>query len=96
MRKPIGWSERLEDGVKREIRVSFVGERQIKWQFHRSDEERWDYESKPSANDWQELLAIARRWYQRRRLPYKHLELIQRLMEPIADAGEAPESSQRL
>ena len=88
MRKPIGWWERLEDGVKREIRVSFIGEGQIKWQFLRSDTEGWDYKTKPSADDWQALLTIAKRWYQRRRLPHKHLELIQRLMEPIVDPSD--------
>lgn len=50
MHRQICWVERLGDGVKREVRVA-IQRQEIKWQFKRSDEERWDYTSAPSRDD---------------------------------------------
>lgn len=53
--REIAWIQKLEDGVKREIRVNLRG-KQLKWQSKRSDEEKWDYDSEPSELDWEEFM----------------------------------------
>lgn len=60
MKKPISWTNRCEDGVKRDVRVAIVG-RNIKWQFKRADAPRWDYDSDPTEADWDELESILTR-----------------------------------
>lgn len=86
MRRQLCWSERLEDGVKREVRVTFHGRGELKWQSKRSDAEAWDYGA-PSAADWAELDAHAEDWYRRGRLPLVHRELVRRLRANAASAG---------
>jgi len=54
MKKHISWTQKLADGVKRETRVQ-VHSHHLKWQFKRSDEARWDYDSPPTAEDWDQL-----------------------------------------
>lgn len=78
MRRQLTWTERLEDRVKREIRVSFQSGK-IKWQFKRSDQDAWDYNSPPSAEDWTALLEHAEAWYQRKRMPYADLERVRKM-----------------
>jgi len=60
MKRRIAWTTRLPDRVKRETRVhvTFGG---LKWQFKRSDEERWDYSSAPTSDDWDMLEDILQR-----------------------------------
>ncbi len=76
MRRQICWKEKLTDGAKREVRVSFPGGSKIKWQFKKSDMPAWDYDSCPTANDWSALLIRARGRYNRRRMPLRDLELV--------------------
>lgn len=80
MRRQVCWVEKLEDGVRREIRVSFPGGRKLKWQFKRSDSPLWDYDSPPSAEDWAQLLERAEHRYNRRRMPISDVDLIKTLM----------------
>lgn len=47
MKRNIEWKEKLDGGVKRTVRISFLGKGKIKWQFKRSDEEQWDYDTPP-------------------------------------------------
>ena len=54
MRRQIRWTHKLDDGTKREVRVSVHG-RAIKWQFRRSDESKWDYDTPPTPVDWDTL-----------------------------------------
>ncbi len=54
MRRQICWTDKLPEGVKRDVRVA-VSRRDIKWQFKRSDAERWDYDSPPTSEDWTKL-----------------------------------------
>ncbi len=68
MHNRISWTERLGDGVKREVRVE-VSHRRLKWQYKRSDAEGWDYDSAPEAKDWDQLEDILRRRAQRGRAP---------------------------
>ena len=60
MKRKISWTRRGEDGVKRETRV-VVSRGGIKWQFKRADEERWDYDSAPTEEEWDALEEILRR-----------------------------------
>ena len=64
--REIAWVERLEDGIKREVRVNLEG-RKLKWQFKRADQERWDYDSPPTAHDWDAFLERMEHRCQRRR-----------------------------
>lgn len=78
MRRQICWIEKLDDGIKRDIRVSFPGGNKIKWQFKRSDMEAWDYDSPPTIADWAALLERAEGRYNRRRMPFHDLELVRK------------------
>ena len=60
MKSAISWTLKEEDGVKREVRVTFSSNA-LKWQFKRADEERWDYDHNPETRDWDELEALLRR-----------------------------------
>ena len=60
MKNKISWTEKCEDGVKREVRVE-VTRGGLKWQFKRADEDRWDYASRPTAEDWDVLEEILER-----------------------------------
>ena len=57
MSRKISWTTKLDDGVKREVRITFDA-RHVKWQFKRSDEELWDYDSPPTEEDWDTLEGI--------------------------------------
>lgn len=79
MKADIEWVEKLGGGVKRKIRITFLGQGKIKWQFKRSDEEVWDYETPATPDDWNTLEEKVEALYNRRRLPYKHFELVKKL-----------------
>lgn len=51
MRRPIGWIDKTIEGGKREVRVSFHGE-SIKWQYLPEGALEWDYDSKPTEENW--------------------------------------------
>ncbi|VGO22790.1 hypothetical protein [Pontiella sulfatireligans] len=78
MKHDIEWVEKLEDRIKRKVRITFHGPNNIKWQFKRSDEEFWDYDTPPTAEDWNALEEKIDTLYHRRRQPYKHLELVRK------------------
>ncbi|MBN2161491.1 MAG: hypothetical protein JXR25_17545 [Pontiellaceae bacterium] len=84
MKRDIEWVEKLEDRVKRKVRIKFPGNGQVKWQFKRSDEEEWDYKSKPTDEDWANLEEKIDALYHRRRAPYKDLQLVQQLRREAA------------
>ena len=86
MRRPICWTEKLEGGVKRELRVSFHGSG-LRWQWKRSDEENWVYDGTPSSSDWDGLEALAANWYSRHRMPHEHVIRIHRLRQDAEDTG---------
>ena len=60
MKRKISWTRRAADGVKREVRAA-VSRGGIRWQFKRADEERWDYDSAPTGEDWDVLEDFLRR-----------------------------------
>lgn len=76
MSKPITWTERLPDGVKREVRVSFLGARDLRWQSLRSDADRWVYDFTPSAGDWDALCERMDARYRRRAVSLKQVDLV--------------------
>jgi hypothetical protein len=78
MHRQICWVDRLEGGVKREVRVE-IHRQDIKWQFKRSDQERWDYTSPPSKEDWDGLLERVFNRQQRRNATLADLESVRRL-----------------
>jgi hypothetical protein len=79
MSRPVAWTDRLEDGVKREIRVTFVGKDAIRWQAHRSDTRAWEYDFLPTEENWARLEDTVAGRYRRRSVPLKCVELIRRL-----------------
>lgn len=79
MRADIEWVERLDDGVKRKIRITFPGQGKMKWQSKRSDEERWDYDTPMTADDWENLETKVASLYNRKRASFKNLELVRAL-----------------
>lgn len=54
MKQKLSWTVRQEDRVKQETRVE-ISRGNIKWQFKRADEDRWDYDRVPSVSDWDKL-----------------------------------------
>ncbi|MDF7798449.1 hypothetical protein P4C99_03195 [Pontiellaceae bacterium B1224] len=79
MKADIEWVDKLDDGVKRKVRITFTGKTQMKWQTKRSDEEMWDYDTPPTAEDWDAIEEKIDILYHRRRQPYKRVELIKKL-----------------
>ncbi len=79
MKRDIEWVEKLEDGVKRTVRIVFPGRGKIKWQFKRSDEMQWDYDTPPSPEDWQALEEKMDALYHRRRAAFRDLELVRKM-----------------
>jgi len=74
MRRDIEWKEKLPDGAQRMIRVRFPGRGRICWQFKRSDEPGWDYDTPPSVADWDTLEEKINILYHRRRCAFKEVE----------------------
>lgn len=60
MSHKISWTHKCDDGVKREVRVD-ITHGGMKWQFKRKDQERWDYDSTPTSDDWDKLEEILER-----------------------------------
>jgi hypothetical protein len=79
VKKNIEWYVRIDGGVKRTVRVSFPGKSLVKWQFKRSDQDGWDYDSPPTLDDWEILEDKLEGHYNRRRAKFETLELVRRL-----------------
>ena len=90
MLRPICWTEKMSDGVKREVRVTFLRDR-IRWQFKLATDEHWDYTTAPSAEDWNVLVKRTENRYQRRNVSYEDLELARRCrQDAIKDGARLP------
>ena len=81
MKRDIEWKERLDGGVKRIVRVKFLGQGKIKWQFKRSDEDLWDYDSPATPADWETLEEKVDNLYQRNRCALRDRELVKKMRE---------------
>ena len=75
MIRQVCWTEKLDDGDKREIRVT-VDSREVKWQFKLSSAEKWDYATPPSLVDWDNLLERMENRYQRRNVSFDDLKRV--------------------
>lgn len=87
MMRQVCWIEKLDDGVKREIRVA-VERNQVKWQFKRSDEERWDYTTPATREDWDHFMERMEDRYQRRNVSFDDLQRVR--MARAKALGEQP------
>ena len=67
------WVEKTPDG-KRRVRVTLFGGK-IKWQFQAPGSKTWDYDSPPEAADWDQLVDLLERSYQRCKTPLREVEL---------------------
>jgi len=79
VKRDIEWIEKRDDGGRCRIRVKFPGNGKVKWQFKRSDEERWDYTTPPTPEEWATLEEKMDALYNRRRAAYRDLELVRKL-----------------
>ena len=86
MQRQVCWVEKLEDDVKREVRVGVQGG-QVRWQFKLSTEEKWDYSSPPTVADWDNFMERMENRYQRRNIKLSDLELVRRLHRKVHEAN---------
>jgi hypothetical protein len=75
MMRQVCWIEKLEDGIKRDVRWT-VGRGQVKWQTKRSDQERFDYDTPPTVEDWDNFLERMENRYNRRNASFDDLQLV--------------------
>lgn len=88
MKRELEWIDRLDDGVKRTVRVD-LQKNSIKWQFKRSDQPRWDHGTPPTPEDWAKLEAKIDQLYYRRRAPYNELEYVRAMRKQHTPAAPA-------
>ncbi|MBV8901522.1 MAG: hypothetical protein JOY92_15575 [Verrucomicrobia bacterium] len=84
------WTQKLEDGCKREVRAIKQGG---SWRFQskRADQERWTYYDEPLLDDLTEFREILFRKYQRRRAAYEDVVWADRELGRLRnEAGAAP------
>lgn len=76
------WHERRDDGKKRYIRAYWNSR---EWQFRKTEpeDEDWVRIEKPDAAVWLALRDVLFRKYQRKRLPLKHLESVDAVLEEM-------------
>jgi hypothetical protein len=79
MRRDINWATKRDDGSRYDVRVTwFSGS--YKFQFKERGAARWDYDRKPSPEDWETFLDAIERRYTRKQATYKELEEARRLV----------------
>jgi hypothetical protein len=74
------WTERTDDGVKREVRATWFG-RNWRLQSKRSDEEHWTYHERPPREDLVTLKELIERKYRRRRATIDELSAVKKLVQ---------------
>jgi hypothetical protein len=79
MRSQHIWTEKDEDGRKREVRVTKFGG---VWRFRakHANEDQWTYYSRPTLGDLRALQDIIFRKYQRRRASAEDLASVEKLL----------------
>lgn len=73
------WTERDQDGVKREIRATRFGG-VWRLQSKRADDQSWTYHERPLMDDLLALKGILERKYRRRRATAEELSSLERLV----------------
>jgi hypothetical protein len=93
MKRDLEWIEKLDDGVKRTVRIA-IQKGKITWQFKLSNMRLWDHTTPPTPADWAKLEAKIDQLYYRRRAGYQELEFV-RLMKkkytPVSVPTDAEE-----
>ncbi len=80
MRRDINWIHKRDDGSRYEVRVTWFSGT-YKFQFKEKGETRWDYDRKPSPEDWETFLDAIERRYQRKTATLKDFEEAQRMVK---------------
>jgi hypothetical protein len=80
MRSQHIWTEKDDDGRKREVRVTKFGG-VWKFQAKHADDERWTYYDRPLLEDLRNLRDIIFRKYQRRRASAEDLASVEKLLK---------------
>jgi hypothetical protein len=80
MRQTLGWTDRDEAGKKWEIEAY---RNRNHWEFTRRANRRmeWEVIEEPSVTDWENLLDLIERKYQRRRCAWRDVEQVQKELE---------------
>jgi hypothetical protein len=75
MRQKVGWTERDAEGVQWNVEAS---RNRNEWTFVRRAHRRDDWEAldPPSVADWEHLLGVLERKYQRRRCAWRDVEQV--------------------
>ena len=76
MKRDYEWVEKLEDGTRRTVRVSFPGGGKIVWMGRRDGDEGWNRNMTPTTEDWDIVEKKIRGRYNRRRASIKDVELV--------------------
>lgn len=79
MRRKHDWIERLEDGGKREMRVTRTGP---VWRFQSKlrEDEDWTYHDAPSIKDLETFREVLERKYRRNRASYDDVKIADRMI----------------
>lgn len=82
MRNEHGWTQRTEDGEKRELRAVKT---QNRWRLQSKlrGDDRWTYHETPGRADLEELRGILWRKYQRRRASHEDVLLADRMLAEL-------------
>jgi len=94
MQNPINWFDRLENGAKREVRVT-VARKRVVWAFRVLGADYWEEVTQPGAEHWDDLLQKMKDRYQRRRATALDLELVTRLHKQAQDLVRTRVSRER-
>ena len=92
MRRDINWITKRDDGSRYDVRVTWFSGT-FKLQFKERGEARWDYDRKPSPEDWETFLDAIERRYQRKTATLKELEEARRMVKEALPAdleGQTP------
>lgn len=80
MMRQICWIEKTAEGIKRDVRWS-VERGKVKWQTKLATEERFDYDTPPTREDWENFMERMEARYQRRNVSFDDLQLARKAMK---------------
>lgn len=92
MRRDINWTTKRDDGSRYDVRVTWFSGT-FKLQFKERGADRWEYDRKPSAEDWETFLDAIERRYTRKTATLKELEEARRMVKagmPVDVEGQPP------
>ncbi len=82
------WHERMEDGRKQYIRA-YWNSREWLFRVAHPDGEAWMPLEKPGPERWLELRDLLFRKYQRKKLPWKYVEQLDKMLEKMGIPQDA-------